>query len=142
MPIWGSVLLLGLILLGGCTGYYMVILAQIRGALADAENPTTSPERLRALVGYQTEFGYEIDNRIVSNPNTPIDVLRSLHGKPNQVGTEMSLARNPKTPDDILVELAKRDDSWRDLMQKALHSNPTYAGIVGSTTKSGGDDSE
>lgn len=142
MPVWGAVPLLGLVLLGGCTAYYMVILVQIRGALADAQNPSTSPERLRALVGYQTGFGYEIDNRIASNPNTPIDVLRSLHGKPHQVGTETSLARNPNTPDDILMELAKRDDYWKDLMQKALDSNPRYAEIVGSTTKSDSRDSQ
>lgn len=116
----------------------MLQLKEIRLALADAANPTMNPDRLRALVGYQSGFGYEIDNRIAENPNTPVDVLRSLHGKPEQVGTEMCLARNPNTPDDILLELAKRDDKWAEWIQKSLAMNPRYTQIVGPTTGSSG----
>ena len=114
----------------------MVELKQIRTALLDAQDPETSPERLRALVGYETGFGYEIDNRIASNPNTPADVLRSLHGKPDQVGTEMSLARNPNTPDDILLDLAKRGDDWKKYIQDSLEANPRYREIAGPTNGS------
>ena len=124
--VWGSLALLGLILIGGCTANSMIQLKESRLALADAADPTANPERLRALVGYQSGFGYEIDNRIASNPNTPVDVLRSLHGKPHQVGTEMCLAENPNTPDDILMELAKRNDKWAEHIHKSLARNPRY----------------
>ena len=131
----GIVCLLPLLFIGGCTINSMVELKQIRTALLDAQDPETSPERLRALVGYETGFGYEIDNRIASNPNTPADVLRSLHGKPDQVGTEMSLARNPNTPDDILLELARRDDDWKKYIQDSLEANPRYKEIAGPTSR-------
>jgi hypothetical protein len=136
MRVWGSLALLGLILIGGCTANTMLQLKEIRLALADAANPTMNPDRLRALVGYQSGFGYEIDNRIAENSNTPVDVLRSLHGKPEQVGTEMCLARNPNTPDDILLELAKRDDKWAEWIQKSLAMNPRYTQMMGPTTGS------
>ncbi len=132
----GILCLLPLLVIGGCTINSMVELKHIRTALLDAQDPTTSPERLRALVGYETGFGYEIDNRIASNPNTPTDVLRSLHGKPDQVGTEMSLARNPKTPDDILLNLAKRDDDWAKYIHDSLKANPRYNEIAGPTNAS------
>jgi len=133
MRILGILCLLSLLFIGGCTLNSMLDLKQIRTALLDAQDPTTSPERLRALIGYETGFGYEIDNRIASNPNTPADVLRSLHGKPDQVGTEMSLARNPNTPDDILLDLAKRDDDWKKYIQNSLEANPRYKEIAGPT---------
>ncbi len=129
MRMRGSLALLGLILIGGCTANSMVQLKDVRLALVDAADPATDPERLRALVGYETGFGYEIDNRIASNPNTPVDVLRSLHGKPHQVGTEMCLADNPNTPDDILLELAERNDDWAEYIQKSLARNPSYIKI-------------
>jgi len=126
MRMLGILCLLPVLFFGGCTIHRMVELKQIRKALLDAKDPTTSPDRLRALVGYETGFGYEIDNRIASNPNTSADVLRLLHGKPGQVGTEMSLARNPNTPDDILRNLAKRDDEWKKYIQESLQANPRY----------------
>lgn len=129
MRVRGTLSLLGLILVGGCTANSMIQLKEIRLALADAADPTANPERLQALVGYQSGFGYEIDNRIASNPNTPADVLRTLHGKPDQVGTEMCLAENPNTPDDILLELAKRNDKWAEYIQKSLARNPRYIEI-------------
>ena len=133
----GAVALLGLVLIGGCTAHSLVQLKDIRVALTDAADPATRPERLRALVGYETGFGYEIDNRIASNPNTPVDVLRALHGKPDQVGTEMCLAQNPHTPDDILLELAKRNDEWAEYILKALDSNPRYKEITAQPERLG-----
>ena len=125
----GALAMLGLALIGGCTAHSMVQLKEIRLALADAADPTANPERLQALVGYQSGFGYEIDNRIASNPNTPVDVLRALHGKPDQVGTEMCLAENPNTPDDILIELSQRNDEWTEHIQKSLARNPRFKEI-------------
>lgn len=126
----GTVFLIGLILVFSFTARSMIRLHSIRVALFDAAY-STSPERLRELVGYPTRGGYEIDNRIASNPSTPVDVLRSLHGKPGQTGTEMCLARNPNTPEDILIELSKIDNEW---IQKSLAKNPTYKGDKESNT--------
>lgn len=117
--IFGFVVLVAL----AWTSNRIIELKRIGIALSDAQNSETEPARLRDLVGYQTGFGYEIDNRIASNPNTPVDVLRDLHGKPYQQGTEMCLARNPNTPDDILANLMKSDDKW---IQQSLESNPRY----------------
>lgn len=117
----GTVFLLGLILVAGLTGRSMIRIYRTKAALTDAANEYTSPDRLRSLVGYKTGFGYEIDNRIASNPNTPVDVLRTLHGIPGHIGTEMSLASNPNTPDNILIELSKID---KESMQRILARNP------------------
>ncbi len=102
-------------------------LARMRSALLDSANPNTNPDRLRELASYTGGPGYEIDNRIAKNPNTPSDVLRSLHGRPDQVGTEMCLAANPNTPDDILVELSHRNDEWAKYIHDALRRNPKYS---------------
>ena len=67
-----------------------------RRALVDASAASTSPERLRELADFDgIQAGYELDNRIASNPNTPPDILRLLRRRPNQIGTEMCLAQNP-----------------------------------------------
>jgi len=105
------------------TSNRIIELERIGVALADAQNPETEPARLRELNGYETGFGYEIDNRLASNPNSPIDLLRALHGKPYQQGTEMCLARNPNAPDDILLKLMKTEDKW---ILESLKSNPRY----------------
>ena len=126
----GTVLLLGLILAVGLTGRSMIRIYRIRTALTDAADENTSPQRLRSLVGYKTGFGYEIDNRIASNPNTPVDVLRDLHGIPGHIGTEMFLARNPNTPEDILIELSK---SKNKSIRKSLTKNPRYEQIKDQT---------
>ncbi len=104
-------------------------LAEMRAALLDAADPTTGADRLRELASYSGGPGYEIDNRIAKHPNTPSDVLRSLHGRPDQVGTEMLLAENPQTPDDIQLELAERDDEWADYIQEGPRRNPRYAEV-------------
>lgn len=137
MRILCALCLVGVLLVAGHTGRAMLRLRDIRVALSDAANPTSSPDRLRSLVGYQTGFGYEIDNRIALNPNTPIDVLRALHGTPDQVGTEMCLARNPNTPDDILIEIANREHDYaQEWIQKSLRMNPRYGQVFGPTTGS------
>jgi len=90
-------------------------------ALANSSNPATSPERLRALVDFTgIQAGYELDNRLASNPNTPPDALRTLH-KRQQLGTEMCLASNPNTPTDILEELVNHQDKW---VRASLARNP------------------
>jgi hypothetical protein len=76
-------------------------------ALADASNPATSPDQLRALVHFDgIQAGYELDNRLASNLRTPPEALRELYER-NQLGTRMCLARNPHTPKDILQKLEK-----------------------------------
>jgi hypothetical protein len=106
------------------TGF--VYLAKMRAALMDSENPKASAERLRELARFRGGPGYEIDNRVASNPSTPPDVLRSLHGRPDQVGTEMCLAENPNTPDDVLRSLAARHDDWAQDIKRSLKRNPRY----------------
>jgi hypothetical protein len=101
-------------------------LVQMRWALLDSANPATSADRLRELASFRDGPGYEIDNRVARNPSTPPDVLRSLHGRPDQVGTEMCLAENPNTPDDVLRVLATRDDEWARYIAAALQRNPRY----------------
>ena len=112
------------------TGF--VHLVKMRAALLDSENPKSSAERLRELARYRGGPGYEIDNRVASNPSTPPDVLRSLHGRPDQVGTEMCLAENPNTPDDVLRALAARHDDWAQNIKRSLKRNPRYQRVFGA----------
>jgi hypothetical protein len=106
-------------------------LARMRTALLDAVDPATGAGRLRELANFTGGPGYEIDNRVARHPNTPADVLRALHGRPDQIGTEMCLAENPNTPDDVLRALAGRDDQWAALVHKALRRNPRHAEVFG-----------
>lgn len=92
-------------------------------AMVDSADPTTPVARLTALSDYQTMyFGYELDNRIASHPNTPVEVLRKLHAR-NNLGTLMCLSRNPNTPPDLLAKLADDPDEW---IQKGLAENPNW----------------
>jgi hypothetical protein len=103
-----------------------------RRALVDASAPTTSAERIRELVKYDgLQAGYELDNRLASNPSTPPEILRFLHGQPDQVGTEMCLASNPNTPDDILRALGERNDEWSKYIIDSLKRNPRYDEVFG-----------
>lgn len=79
-----------------------------RRALADAASPTTSPERLHQLVHFDgIQAGYELDNRLATNRDTPPDALRELSTRVEQDGTQMLLSKNPRTPDDVLVRLRR-----------------------------------
>lgn len=101
-------------------------------ALADASSASTPPDRLQELASFEgVQAGYELDNRIASNPNTPPVVLQLLHDRKDQIGTEMCLARNPNTPDEILRELADRDDQWSKYMMDSLKANPRYEEVFG-----------
>ena len=109
-------------------------MATMRSALLDSANPQTGSERLRELASYQGGPGYEIDNRIASHPNTPADVLRMLHGRPDEVGTEIRLAENPNTPDDLLRALAAepREEPWKKYIQESLKQNPRFRQVFES----------
>ncbi|MEM1205150.1 MAG: hypothetical protein AAGN66_18105 [Acidobacteriota bacterium] len=123
---------LPLLLLLGWYSAGLVHLVKLRSALLDSANPDTGANRLRELAESENGWRYEIDNRVAQHPNTPVDVLRSLHGRPDQVGTEMWLARNPNTPDDVLRAIAERDDDWAEYLQAALKQNPRYETVFGS----------
>ena len=119
------------------TGF--VNLVQIRSALLDSANPAIDGDRLRELANFKNGPGYEIDNRIAKHPNTPPDVLRSLHDRPDQVGTEMCLAENPNTPDDVLRSIAKlseQNNSWSKYYVDALKRNPRYDEVFGADVAS------
>jgi hypothetical protein len=120
-----------LLLLGWySTGF--VNLAQMRSALLDSADPNIGADRLRELADYKNGPGYEIDNRIAKHPNTPPDVLRSLHGRLDQVGTEACLAQNPNTPDDVLRAIGNRNDDWSEYVFDALKRNPRYSEVFAS----------
>ena len=123
---------LPLVLVLGWFSTGFIHLARVRSALLDSANPDTDPDRLRALADFSNGPGYEIDNRVAKHPNTPADVLRALHGRPNQVGTEICLAQNPNTPDDLLIELSKRNDEWAEYIAEALKRNPRYETLFGN----------
>lgn len=92
-------------------------------ALADAANPSASSDRLRQLATFDgIQAGYELDNRLASNPNTPADVLRLLATR-DQLGTKMCLARNPHAPEDVLQQLSHESDG---LIQESLKLNPNH----------------
>lgn len=135
----GLVLLMALAVVVAWTVRDLSRMAFVRRALLDAADPGTTAERLRELASLRSGPGYEIDNRVASHPATPPDVLRMLHGRPDQVGTEMCLAANPNTPDDILRELAGRSDDWGQLIRERLRTNPRYAELVGPDAPAGGD---
>lgn len=79
-----------------------------RQALADAANSTTSPDRLRELVHFDgIQAGYQLDNRLAANRGTPPDALRELAQRVDQIGTQMILAKNPHTPNDVFVKLRR-----------------------------------
>lgn len=95
----------------------------IEEALASAADPHSEPSALVSLNGFDTVyFGYEIDNRLALNPNSPKELLRALYEK-NQMGTKRCLARNPNTPVDILDKLSGEGDEW---MNKSLQRNPAF----------------
>lgn len=118
-----------IIALVSLAGNSMFESAVIKNALEDSANPNTKPERLRALATFQTEhdygISYEIDKRLAINPSTPVDVLESLYGLEGQIGTDMSLARNPNTPNYLLIELSTHpDELWRPQITEILSRNP------------------
>lgn len=103
-----------------------------RRALVDAASIATSPDRLNKLATFNgIQAGYELDNRIASNTNTRPDTLRALHGRPDQLGTELCLARNPNTPADILHELAAGKGKWANYIADSLKRNPKYDEVFG-----------
>jgi hypothetical protein len=109
---WGAmaglaVFLIWAVAISQATGEYDTA----RQALSDAADPYTSPDRLRELVHFDgLQSGYELDNRLAANRSTPPESLRELSKRVDQVGTQMMLARNPHTPNDVRVRLrqAKR----------------------------------
>ena len=119
----------------GFNGYLLNNAYEQEYVLNAAQNPNTSPQELDTFVGYKTNFGYHVDNLVASNPSSSIETLERLYNKKDQFGTLMSLARNPSTPNWILIELIKSQNSkvkartyqeskHQELMLKSLRSNP------------------
>lgn len=98
---------------------------QINTALVDAANPSTSAERLRKLAESDRNVGYELQNRLAKNPNTPADVLQMLFMQNAAMSTQLILARNPNTPNQVLISLSEdHPQKWHDRVVAALQSNP------------------
>jgi hypothetical protein len=130
-PLWR--IILGVVLLLGwsygiCTESWKFQTEQ--HALAEARNSSTSPTRLEQLLQFTgIEDSYELDNRIAANPNATPEILRRLYGR-HQLGTLMILARNPKTPEDVLQSMVDHDlarvnqDFENEWIRKSLKQNP------------------
>lgn len=92
-----------------------------RQALVAASDPLTPSDRLSELVHFRgIQAGYELDNRLAANPNTPSQALRELYQR-GQLGTQMTLARNPHTPKDLLEQLANHQE---EIVRRSLERNP------------------
>lgn len=127
---WGwrvaGVLLLGWGLAIGLSSWNFLYATR---ALADARDPATSPERLQELSEFSgIQAGYELDNRLASHPHAPPELLRKLYDR-HQQGTLMVLARNTRTPADILQKLAEQDaqDQW---IRKNLLQNSSLSPVL------------
>jgi hypothetical protein len=101
-----------------------------RQSLAEARDPSTTSTRLKQLVQFTgSEDGYELDNRIASNPNATPEILRLLYERHN-IGTLMIMARSPRTPEDILVAIVDRDlplvegEGMQKWVRKSMKLNP------------------
>jgi hypothetical protein len=102
---------------------------QARGALVEARNPGTSPERLHQLASFGgIQAGYELDNRIASNSSASHETLQLLYDR-GELGTLMVLARNPETPGDILQLLAEHhlQNEW---IRRSLKGNPSLPDVA------------
>ena len=105
--------------------------------LAEAKNPTTSSVRLGHLFQFAgtQDGGYELDNRIATNPQTPPELLRRLYGRHN-LGTLMILARRSDTPEDILQAMVDHDlarvnqDFENEWIRKSLKQNPNLSEAI------------
>ncbi|RUO80372.1 hypothetical protein CWI84_07005 [Idiomarina tyrosinivorans] len=98
---------------------------QINTALLDAANPDTPTERLRELAQSHLNVGYELQNRLAKNPNTPADVLQALFTENTAMSTRLILASNPNTPNSVLISLSESHPrKWHDRVIAALKSNP------------------
>jgi hypothetical protein len=107
-----GMLLITLALWAGAIGWSTWSYACGAKALADAANPSTSPQRLHELVDFPgVQAGYELDNRIADNPSTTPEDLRALSMR-DQLGTKMKLAANPNTPADVLEKLFAEKDGY------------------------------
>ncbi len=129
---WGFAV--GAVLLFGWTvaiSLYSWQFYQSRQALVDARDPATSPARLEQLLQFNgIQAGYELDNRIASNPNATPEILRQLYERHNS-GTLMILARSSRTPTDVLQAIVDHDlndathGSSEEWIRKGLKQNPS-----------------
>lgn len=137
----GSLTFIGLTFIAaGFNGYLLKTSFEQEYVLTAAQDPNTSPTELDTFVGYKTNFGYHVDNLVASNPSSSAATLERLYAKKDQVGTLMSLARNPSTPNWILEELASshrtksqasasqsvgyQDRRHQEMILKSLKTNP------------------
>lgn len=105
-------------------------------ALVEARDPATSPARLIQLLQFSgPQAGYELDNRIAANPNTNPEIMRMLYERHN-IGTLMILARDPRTPEDILWDIVNRDlpqlkeENMQTWARKTIKMNPKLPAAI------------
>jgi hypothetical protein len=68
-----------------------------RGFLLSRSDPFLTHDGIQA--------GYELDNRLAKNRDTPPEALCELSERIEQDGAQMLLAKNPRTPEDVLTRL-------------------------------------
>lgn len=120
-----------MLLLGWTVAISVASVNYLRGksALAEARDPASSPARLEQLFDFSgIQAGYELDNRLTIHPQAPPELLRKLYDR-HQQGTLMVLARNPRTPADILEKLVEVDshDEW---IRRSLRQNPSLSKLL------------
>lgn len=78
-----------------------------QSALAEASDPTTPPERLRAL--FTQPGGDHIHKALAKNPRTPLDILfRLFPEQPNQVAENPALPHILQTDPELFARIPRR----------------------------------
>lgn len=115
-PVRALVVATGLWSLG--IGYFTWQYRRSAIAYAEAADPKTSPERLAELTHYDgTQVGYRLSVLLAANPNSTPYVLRQVFDAKE---ARYELARNPRTPPDVLVKLLDSGERGR----RGLTENP------------------
>lgn len=73
----------------------------------------------------------EVDLALAAHQNSSKELLIKL-SKRVDLNITQALARNPKTPHQILKKIAEMNNEW---VQKALLENPNYLKIINSTNE-------
>jgi len=86
------------------------------------KNPNTSEDTLRFLY-YEAKLAEGDRERIASHPNVPLDVLGIMVARSRDPKLHVAVARNKKTPADILRLLVKNGDTY---VQGEARKHPNY----------------
>lgn len=94
--------------------------APATGSLGEAQDPSTSAERLFALA---SDSDWQVRAAVAANPSSPDDLLRKLAADPDE-GVRSYTARNPRTPHDVHEALASDSSEY---VRDYLAQNPAIS---------------